>query len=254
MPKFLRKTKIVGLTIALVVIGALMMATWQNLIIGVSAQLDPIMLVTPENLQFGLSFPQEKRRAEFIVEVAGSHESIIYYQITHERKPLPAGYEGDGEDPNMPGYYRDLCPYLTETIVDAEPDTVLEATLYPNNPAGEDDIIDYWQVLFDVPTIKGFIDQGFVGIPVDAPGDYGCDIKVATIAESECEEGEQRACSTGEPGICDSGTRTCYQFGEWGSCQADNQPTTENCTNGLDDDCDEDIDCNDSDCLSDSVC
>ncbi len=56
-----------------------------------------------------------------------------------------------------------------------------------------------------------------------------------------CVPGETQSCSTGESGICESGTRTCDANGEWGACVRDNEPGEEVC-DGRDNDCDGETD------------
>ena len=70
----------------------------------------------------------------------------------------------------------------------------------------------------------------------------------------ECTPGQTQSCDTGLQGICVEGTQTCQSDGTWGNCVQDNQPTIELCTDSLDNDCDNEIDCNDSDCLTDPAC
>ncbi len=58
-------------------------------------------------------------------------------------------------------------------------------------------------------------------------------------------------------GACTDGMQACQQSGElggWGACTGATLPATENCTNGLDDDCDGNTDCQDSDCAMDPAC
>lgn len=210
----LRKPKILLATMALVMMLSFGLAVVQNQIIGVSATLHPIMFVSPGELEFGLSFPQEKRTGEFVV-VGKNYGSTIQYIVTHERKPLPDGYNGDGEDQNMPGYYRNLCPYLNESIEEDETDTPMHATVDPCQwvegklKCGPDNV-DYWQVLFDVPTIKGYVDQGFVGIPIEAPGDYGCDVKVAFFEGTYCGDSvKQSPNNSGVGGPKNDGYEDC---------------------------------------------
>ncbi|MFH1586812.1 MAG: hypothetical protein ABID38_03080 [Candidatus Diapherotrites archaeon] len=69
-----------------------------------------------------------------------------------------------------------------------------------------------------------------------------------------CGDGDNRPCSTGEYGICAAGTETC-SADVWGECVRTNEPIAEVCTGGLDEDCDDSIDCADSeDCELEPVC
>jgi hypothetical protein len=69
-----------------------------------------------------------------------------------------------------------------------------------------------------------------------------------------CEDGATEECYSGPEanrgiGICLVGTRTCRRGG-WGSCQGDKWPDlSENCSDGLDNDCDGLTDQMDSDCV-----
>src|SRR6478609_4185476 len=58
-------------------------------------------------------------------------------------------------------------------------------------------------------------------------------------------------------GACTDGTQSCASAGEfsgWGACSGATLPATENCTNGIDDDCDGNADCKDADCAMDPAC
>jgi len=70
----------------------------------------------------------------------------------------------------------------------------------------------------------------------------------------ECIPEQTQSCDTGLSGVCSSGTQTCQSDGTWGGCIQDNQPTTEICTDSLDNDCDGSTDCSDTDCSTDPVC
>ncbi len=66
-----------------------------------------------------------------------------------------------------------------------------------------------------------------------------------------CSPGQRESCYTGQPGTqgvgpCRGGTRTCEAGGVWGPCTGEVVPTAENCTDGIDNNCngqtDEDVD------------
>lgn len=67
-------------------------------------------------------------------------------------------------------------------------------------------------------------------------GDYG------ECGGAECQDGAQQACYTGPAptrgvGACREGSQHCVS-GRWGSCEGQTVPAIENCSDGLDNDCD----------------
>lgn len=75
---------------------------------------------------------------------------------------------------------------------------------------------------------------------------------------SVCRDGEVRSCFTGPGvsrgvGVCSAGAQVCTS-GRWGLCEGEILPQTENCLDGLDNDCDGRADCSDSDCYAQSYC
>lgn len=157
---------ILAIAFALVLIGIKLFST------RVTAQIVPI-IVQEEDLTFGTVFPGENLEGKFIVSfVTDYQEAGITYKIIFKRKPLPDGYPGTG-DPQMPGYYRDLCPFLTPVNVDpGETDTPDQAFV------GQSDLSDNWTIFFKVPAIVGTVAQDHVGGVVTTDGDYGCDISI----------------------------------------------------------------------------
>jgi len=80
---------------------------------------------------------------------------------------------------------------------------------------------------------------------------YCCGNIFQTISCGSCVPGATQSCTTGLPGICSAGTKACQANNTWpATCTQTNQPAAENCSNGLDDDCDGVADCGDSDCFS----
>jgi hypothetical protein len=58
-------------------------------------------------------------------------------------------------------------------------------------------------------------------------------------------------------GACKDGTQACMsagEFGGWGACSGATTPVAENCTNGVDDDCNGLVDCKDPACALDPTC
>jgi hypothetical protein len=160
------------LIIILVIVFGLVLVSIKIFSTNVSANIVPI-LVHEEELAFGTVFPGEELEGKFGVHFVTEYEEEgITYKIIFKRKPLPAGYPGTG-DPDMPGYYRDLCPFLTPVNVDpGETDTKDLAYV------GDDDLSDDWIIYFKVPAIMGTVAQEHVGGVVTTDGDYGCDVSI----------------------------------------------------------------------------
>jgi hypothetical protein len=78
-----------------------------------------------------------------------------------------------------------------------------------------------------------------------------CDVDTGQCFPS-CIPGQSETCydgdeETAQVGICKIGSRACQPDGTWGGCNGQVLPTTEDCTNGLDDDCDGMTDATDAD-------
>lgn len=76
-----------------------------------------------------------------------------------------------------------------------------------------------------------------------------------------CTGTDSRACYSGDPstrgkGICKDGMQTCSggEVGTWGTCDGEVLPGSENCTNGIDDNCNGLVDCADPTCATDPAC
>jgi spore coat protein A len=97
----------------------------------------------------------------------------------------------------------------------------------------------------------GIGEQGFCFDGVDNDNDTFTD-----CADSDCTGETNGSCLTGQPGICSAGTYTCNGAGgvPEPECVPNNQPETELCTDGLDNDCNGLPDCNDSACTDDPAC
>lgn len=73
---------------------------------------------------------------------------------------------------------------------------------------------------------------------------YGYDDSIT----GDCEPGKTQKCpyqgvpATENVGECKAAVRTCKEDGTWGKCEGEVQPKAEDCTNGLDDNCDGEID------------
>lgn len=140
----------------------------------VTAQVIPIF-VQEENLAFGTAFPGEELQGNFTVYFVEDYEQDgITYRIIQKRKLLPPEHPEypDGGDPEMPGYYRNLCPFLTKATNEGEGDTEEEAFV------GRSDLSDVWVVYFEAPAIVGHVGQDHIGGVVTSNGEYGCDISI----------------------------------------------------------------------------
>ena len=72
-------------------------------------------------------------------------------------------------------------------------------------------------------------------------------------SEGQCLDGDTQQCGSSNVGECSYGEQTCSN-GQWGECIGAVEPSTEICDNGLDDDCDFLIDCDDDDCFGNAAC
>ena len=77
----------------------------------------------------------------------------------------------------MPGYYRNLCPFLEKVSVETEGDTEDSAFV------GLSDTSDTWIIYFRVPAIFRNVGQAHIGGVVDSNGEYGCDVSVDILEE-----------------------------------------------------------------------
>jgi hypothetical protein len=100
--------------------------------------------------------------------------------------------------------------------------------------------------------------SGEPGAEVCADGvDNNCDGSVDENCP-ECTASQTRSCYAGpmgtqDVGACRAGQQACSASG-WGSCTGQVLPATESCDDMVDNDCDGQVDCNDSDCAHASNC
>jgi hypothetical protein len=154
----------------------------------VSAQIIPVTVST-NHLSFGTVFPGEELEGNFIVNYIEDEGSGIAYRLIQKRKPLPPEHPEypDGGDPQMPGYYRDLCPHLEKVSLEGENDIPSSAFVGPTST----DPSDNWTIYFRVPAIFGQVGQDHTGGVVDENGEYGCDISIDIDIEEICDPAEE---------------------------------------------------------------
>jgi len=173
--------------VAIVVLVSVLIILNAN-IIKVSAQIIPVTVST-NNLSFGTVFPGEELEGNFIVNYIEDEGSGIAYRLIQKRKPLPPEHPEypDGGDPEMPGYYRDLCSHLEKVSLEGENDIPSSAFVGPIST----DPSDNWTIYFKVPAIFGQVGQDHTGGVVDENGEYGCDISIDIDVEEICDPTEE---------------------------------------------------------------
>ena len=205
-PKKLLTLLIIGVSLILI------LASLNFYLTEVSAQIIPIT-VSVEYLDFGTVFPGENLQGNFTVFYADEGNGITY-RIIQKRKPLPTGHleYPDGGDPEMPGYYRNLCPFLTKVSVEQEGDTEKQAFVGPN------DLSDTWVIYFKVPAIVGHVGQDHIGGVVTSNGEYGCDISIDVDLEDICRPEEELVINGGfeQPVVTDPAKWDIFESGTSG--------------------------------------
>lgn len=141
----------------------------------VAAQIRPISVST-DHLSFGTVFPGEELEGSFTVSYLDEVGNSTY-RIIQKRKPLPPEHSEypNGGDPDLPGYYRNLCPFLEKVSFENEGDSEGAADQAQVNYL---DLSDTWTVQFKVPAIIGQVAQDHTDGFVSISGEYGCDISV----------------------------------------------------------------------------
>jgi len=171
--KFIKDKKLL-ITLAVMFSFILVLITLQMNITKVSAQIVPVTVST-KNLTFDTVFPGEELQGNFIVTYVDEGDGIAYKLI---QKPKPLSPEHpeypNGGDPQNPGYYRNLCPFLTKVSNEGEGDTEGQAFVGPAST----DSSDTWIIYFKVPAIFGHVAQDHTGGVVSENGEYGCDISI----------------------------------------------------------------------------
>jgi hypothetical protein len=206
------KKILLGLGAVLVVAaGVAAMAAFEAHVINVTAHIENALAVSPESIDFGISFPEETRHRTFQVDCSTSFTKQdriddIEYKIV--QKPKPKGdpremIEPEGLEPleawdfclnytKHPDYleycYLNLCPFLNKIKSGdeaSEEDTEELAYLAQT----EKDCEDTWSIIFNVPCIEGYTPQGDECLTVpENDKDYGCDIWIEVTDFSPWEE------------------------------------------------------------------
>lgn len=163
--------------LAVLLAGGFMLVHWQISLMQVRADDWPVVVNT-NHLDFGVSFPGEERTGEFTVTYADNGLAIPY-KIIQKLKPFPPGH------PDYPGFYKDLCPFLSKVSLEGEGDVEGVTGTASVSPT---DTQDTWTVQFSVPAIFGSVAQDHEGGIVTESGEYGCDISI-DIDLPECQPG-----------------------------------------------------------------
>jgi len=163
------------LSLGAVLITAALIIQYKIIEVSAKTVIIPITL-EQEGLDFGTVFPGEELEGTVTIQYVkeGQDPDSIEYRIILKRKPLPPGHPElpDGGDPDMPGYYRNLCEHLTAISVEGEGDVKDSASI------GVEDPEDVWTIYFKVPAILGNVSQDNQGGVVDSSGEYGCDVSI----------------------------------------------------------------------------
>lgn len=171
-----KKIKSLAIYTAIFTVGLFSFALFQFHLVDVSASVGPIKVFIDE-IKFGTVFPEEVLGKDFTVNLESGWDKEVQYKITTRSKPLHEGHEGE-EDPDNPGYYRDLCGYLSDLENEDENDTADDARISP------DDTVDTWNFDLSVPCIEGSEGMDWEGKPVVEGGfTYGCDFVIETEEE-----------------------------------------------------------------------
>lgn len=178
MRNFSKKIRFSLFSAVIIIVSVIFFPAFQSKNLRVSAEILPI-LVSMDHLAFGLVFPGEGLSGNLVVSLASEYDGTVSYRLVKKRKPLPPEHPEYpyGGDPQMPGYYRDLCPFLTAVSDEGEGDNAESSQVAP------DDLHDQWTISLIVPAIQGHVSQDHYGGVITQTGEYGCDISVEVLEE-----------------------------------------------------------------------
>ena len=235
----MKKKIILGLVaVAVVVGGVAALSAYEAHVINVTAKIEnALKVIPPEEMTFGTVFPQEKMIKQLLITTSDSFCSLtqtrvstINYKIVQKPKPIwPIPeicllygenitleearhycYDVAGED--LDCCYPSLCPYLSKTIIDPDPEPYTDHSVPafhdPNDPSSVatgiinkyEDKEDFWLIDLDVPCFEGMCAQDWThyGWELDPALEseiFGCDlwIEVTGISSTGMEE-QQSGC------------------------------------------------------------
>jgi len=232
-----KKTLLSLAAILAVCAGVVAFSAFEAHIINVTAHIENALSVDSRELKFGTVFPQEYLNKEFTVSLSDSFQSADRVDdVAYSIKQKPKCKADDPENPiqyvsvdyateNCPTGYTamlSLCPYLSVTPKVEETNDIGIPSYFdgkfltcktpsPNQATGylskiKEDTSDTWIVDLKVPPVKGFVGQDWpAGCPIvlEDSKDYGCDlwIEVTGISvPSQCIPTEE---------VCDGVDNDC---------------------------------------------
>jgi len=156
-----------------------------------------------------------------------------------------------------------VVSFVVPSNIKDENDYLVYVKTYVKNDEDDNCIEEFFEVSLQGGDDDGDLQYCECNNATDCGLNYVCDTSATCDGsnsfsglcyESGCTSGDTLVCSTGLPGICSAGVKTCVNS-VWGSCVANQQALSlDICGNGFDDDCDGATDCSDSDCSSLSSC
>lgn len=209
------------IAVATVIGGVAAMSAYEAHVINVTAKIEnALKVIPPSELVFGTVFPQEYFQKPLMVTVSESfcdpeqtRVSTIDYKIVQKPKPIwpqtldckesHLGIDFENIDEaraycheypeNLDCCYPSLCPYLSKTIVDFDPEPYTDygvpAFHDPNDPSSiakgtidrDEDQDDFWLIDLDVPCFEGMCAQDWIhyGWELDPTLEseiFGCDL------------------------------------------------------------------------------
>lgn len=217
------RKKIILSSIAIIAVvgGVAAMSAYEAHVINVTAKIEnALKVIPPEEMTFGTVFPQEKMVNPLLITTSDSFCSStqtrvtsIDYKIVQKPKPIwpqtldckesHLGIDFENIDEaraycheypeNLDCCYPSLCPYLSKTIIDVDPEPYTDygvpAFHNPEDPSSValgtidkfEDTEDFWLIDLDVPCFEGmcaqdWTHQGWELDPALESETFGCDL------------------------------------------------------------------------------